>query len=110
MGAEMATSQDFVNWVPMGAVTSDWFRIIFMADTEGLPSFGSGSVHTTIYFPEWLSMHAAILPLAEQHRIVGEVDARTTAIAHLEAELEQQIVRSPRLRQSTRLHPGGRVG
>lgn len=40
-------------------------------------------------------------PLAEQHQIVAEVEARTTAIDHLEAELDRQITRSSRLRQST---------
>jgi len=40
-------------------------------------------------------------PLAEQHEIVAEVEARTTAIDHLEAELDEQITRSNRLRQST---------
>jgi type I restriction enzyme S subunit len=41
-----------------------------------------------------------IPPLAEQHQIVAEVEARTTAIDHLEAELDRQITRSNRLRQS----------
>lgn len=40
-------------------------------------------------------------PLAEQLQIVAEVEARTTAIDHLEAELDRQITRSNRLRQST---------
>lgn len=39
-------------------------------------------------------------PLAEQHQIVAEVEARTTAIDHLEAEIDRQITRSNRLRQS----------
>jgi type I restriction enzyme S subunit len=39
-------------------------------------------------------------PLAEQHQIVAEVEARTTAIDHLETELDRQITRSNRLRQS----------
>ena len=42
-----------------------------------------------------------IPPIAEQHQIVDEVEARTTAIDHLEAELDRQITRSNRLRQST---------
>jgi type I restriction enzyme S subunit len=46
-------------------------------------------------------MSTAVPPLAEQHQIVAEVEARTTAIAHLEAELDRQITRSNRLRQST---------
>ena len=40
-------------------------------------------------------------PLAEQHQIVAQVEARTTAIDHLEAELDRQINRANRLRQST---------
>jgi type I restriction enzyme S subunit len=40
-------------------------------------------------------------PLAEQHQIVAEVEARTTTIDHLDAELDRQITRSNRLRQST---------
>lgn len=40
-------------------------------------------------------------PIAEQHQILAEVEARTTTIDHLEAELDRQITRSNRLRQST---------
>lgn len=69
MARAMATSQDFVNWVPTPAVTSEWLSIIFQADTEALRQFGKGSVHKTIYFPEWLSMHIAIPPIAEQVEI-----------------------------------------
>jgi type I restriction enzyme S subunit len=39
--------------------------------------------------------------LVEQRQIVAEVEARTTAIDHLEAELDRQITRSNLLRQST---------
>lgn len=39
-------------------------------------------------------------PLAEQHQIVAEVEARTTAIDHLEVELDRQLTRANRLRQS----------
>jgi hypothetical protein len=38
---------------------------------------------------------------AEQCQIVAEVEARTTAIDHLEAGLDRQISRANRLRQST---------
>jgi type I restriction enzyme S subunit len=46
------------------------------------------------------SLAIPLPPLAEQHQIVAEVEARTTAIDHLEAELDRQITRSNRLRQS----------
>ena len=47
------------------------------------------------------AMPLPLPPIAEQHQIVAEVEARTTAIDHLEAELDRQITRSNRLRQST---------
>ncbi len=46
------------------------------------------------------SFPVPIPPIAEQHQIVAEVEARTTAIDHLEAELDRQISRASRLRQS----------
>ena len=96
----MATSQDFVNWVPTLAVTSDWLRIIFSADREALRRFGKGSVHKTIYFPEWLSLHVAVPPIAEQRRIVAEVERRLSVIEELEAVVAANLQRATRLRQS----------
>lgn len=39
-------------------------------------------------------------PFAEQQQIVAKVEARTTAIDHLEVELDRQFTRADRLRQS----------
>lgn len=100
MGKPMATSQDFVNWVPTSAVTSDWLRIVFSADREALIRFGKGSVHKTIYFPEWLSASIALPPLAEQVRIVAEVDRRVSVLRSVEAEVDANLRRAHALRQS----------
>ncbi|MCP5522093.1 MAG: restriction endonuclease subunit S [Verrucomicrobiales bacterium] len=100
MGREMATSQDFVNWIPTQAVTSDWLRIIFSADREALRRFGKGSVHKTIYFPEWLSAHIAVPPLAEQTRIVADVERRLSVVEELESVVSANLQRATRLRQS----------
>ena len=49
-----------------------------------------------------ISLPVPLPPLAEQHQIVAEVEARSTIIIdHLEGELDLQITRSNRLRQST---------
>ena len=100
MGREMATSQDFVNWIPTPAVTSNWLRIVFSTDRETLRRFGKGSVHKTIYFPEWLSVHVAVPPLAEQTRIVAEVERRLSVVEELEAMVSANLQRANRLRQS----------
>ncbi len=101
MGRAMATSQDFVNWVPTIAVTSDWLRVVFTADRDALIRFGKGSVHKTIYFPEWLSASIALPPLAEQARIVAEVDRHLSIIREVETEVDANLQRAQALRQAT---------
>lgn len=49
----------------------------------------------------FIGYEISLPPFAEQHQIVAEVETRVTAIDHLEAELDRQITRSNRLRQST---------
>lgn len=100
MQRPMATSQDFVNWIPTEAVTSDWLKIVFMADREALRSFGKGSVHKTIYFPEWLSMHIAVPPLREQAAIAAEVESQLSLNDAAALVLKQGLKRAARLRQS----------
>ncbi len=101
MGKPMATSQDFVNWVPTIAVTSDWLRVVFTADRDALIRFGKGSVHKTIYFPEWLSASIALPPQAEQARIVAEVDRHLSIIHEVEAEVDANLKRAQALQQAT---------
>ncbi|MEX5563585.1 restriction endonuclease subunit S [Pseudophaeobacter sp. 1A16562] len=87
MGRSMATSQDFVNWVPTEAISSEWLQLVMIAERPAIPRFSKGAVHQTIYYPAWLSMHVALPPLAEQHRIVAKVDALMALYDRLEAAL-----------------------
>jgi type I restriction enzyme S subunit len=100
MARPMATSQDFVNWTPTQAVTSDWLRVVFLADREALIRFGKGSVHKTIYFPEWLSVHIAVPPIAEQNRIVSEVERLLSLADDAEVQVSGNLQRAERLRQA----------
>lgn len=81
LGRPMATSQDFVNWICTEALDPRWLQIVFLADPTALRRFGKGSTHTTVYFPEVLSLHIALPPLAEQRAIVAEVDSRLSDCA-----------------------------
>lgn len=89
MGKPMATSQDFVNWVCGPAVSPDWLKWLFVAEGAALYRFGKGSTHTTIYFPEWLSLHVALPPLEEQSEIVRRVEKLFAFADHLEERLSQ---------------------
>jgi type I restriction enzyme S subunit len=83
----MATSQDFVNWVPTGAVSSTWLQLVMIAERPAIDRFSKGAVHQTIYYPAWLAMHIALPPLAEQHRIVAKVDELMALCDQLETSL-----------------------
>ena len=83
----MATSQDFVNWVPTEALSAEWLQLVMVAERPAIPRFSKGAVHQTIYYPAWLSMHVALPPLVEQHRIVAKVDKLMVLCDRLEASL-----------------------
>jgi type I restriction enzyme S subunit len=100
MGRPMATSQDFVNWIPTRAISPEWLQVVLMADKDALLRFGKGTVHTTIYFPEVLSFHVAVPPFAEQTRIVAEVERRLSVIDAVDTAAEVNLARCNRLRQS----------
>ena len=87
MGRPMATSQDFVNWVPTKAVASEWLQLVMMAERPAFHRFSKGAVHQTIYYPAWLAMHVVLPPLAEQHRIVAKVDELMALCDRMEAGL-----------------------
>lgn len=89
MGKPMATSQDFVNWICGPAVNPDWLKWLFVAEEAALYRFGKGSTHTTIYFPEWLSLNVALPPLEEQSEIVRRVEKLFAFADHLEERLSQ---------------------
>jgi type I restriction enzyme S subunit len=110
MGRPMATSQDFVNWVPTKAITSEWLQLVMIAEKPAIPRFSKGAVHQTIYYPAWLSMHVALPPLAEQHRIVAKVDALMPLCDRLEASLTATAATRSRLLDAIlneALAPGG---
>jgi type I restriction enzyme S subunit len=78
----MATSQDFVNWVCSDALDPRFLMFALMAEGDHILTFGKGSTHTTIYFPEVLAFHIALPPIAEQHRIVEMAGALLKRVNH----------------------------
>lgn len=92
LGTDMATSQDFANWVCSDRLDPRFLTYLFIAEGNALLRFASGAVHQTIYFPELKALHIALPPLEEQQRIVAILDeafegldrARENAEANLE--------------------------
>ncbi len=70
MGRQMATSQDFVNWVCDPKVLDYRFlKYILLAERSSFFRFAHGTTHQTIYFPEVKAFHVCLPSLQTQGRI-----------------------------------------
>lgn len=78
MGEDMATSQDFVNWVCSEDLDPEFLQKLFIAEKESLLEFGKGTVHKTIYFPEVKAFRVCVPPVREQRKIVAKLNALQT--------------------------------
>ena len=120
LGEEMATSQDFVNWVCSDEIVPEYLMYAFMAEGERLRSFGQGTTHTTIYYPEVKALHVCHPPADEQRRIVARIeelfsrlDAGVAALRHAKAQLQryrQSVLAAAVTGQLTQALPSRQAG
>jgi len=92
MGKEMATSQDFVNWVCLKDLYYHFLKYILLSENRSFLRFASGTTHQTIYFPEVKAFHVCHPPLPEQKaiaHILGSLDDKIELNRRLNATLEQ---------------------
>lgn len=73
MGREMATSQDFVNWVCGPELDPIFLMRALMQAREHLRSLASGSTHKTIYFPTVKQFAMIVPPLGLQKEFARQV-------------------------------------
>jgi type I restriction enzyme S subunit len=74
LGREMVTSQDLVDWICGEHLDPAFLMHLFIAEKESIKSFGKGSAHKTVYFPEVQAFHVCLPPVGEQRRIVAKLD------------------------------------
>src|SRR3569832_381909 len=89
MGASMATSQDFANWVCSPALLPEFLMYALLAEGDGLREFGEGSTHTTIYYPELKALHIALPPLEEQAVVVRLLEQRLRTVEGLAEKVSE---------------------
>jgi type I restriction enzyme, S subunit len=75
MGKPMATSQDFVNWVPGPKLRSWYLAYALIGAPDYLRGLSSGAVHKTIYMPTLKSLHIRLPSLHAQDRMVKRIQA-----------------------------------
>ncbi|CAM5525637.1 hypothetical protein SAVIM338S_04027 [Streptomyces avidinii] len=96
MGVEMATSQDFVNWVCGPAISPKYLHYILVSEQESVRRFAHGTTHQTVYYPEAKAFHVCIPERVEQDAIAGVLGALDEKIAVNEriADVADELCRS----------------
>ncbi|OIQ87228.1 EcoKI restriction-modification system protein HsdS [mine drainage metagenome] len=91
MGASMATSQDFVNWVCGPELDYRYLKYVLLAERRAFLRFASGTTHQTIYYPEVKAFHIAMPALGRQRQVadvLGSLDDRIDLLRQTNATLE----------------------
>lgn len=91
MGTDMATTQDFVNWVCGPALRPEYLLYVFRSMQQEFRRLTMGSTHQTIYMPDVARFATCIPPRPEQEQIVAFVRHETARIDALVAKKERLI-------------------
>jgi type I restriction enzyme S subunit len=98
MGADMATTQDFVNWVCGPNLRPEYLLYVFRSMQQEFRRLTMGSTHQTIYMPDVGGFSTPLPPIAEQDRIVVFVREHARRIDALVARVRDAIARLKELR------------
>ena len=100
MGQDMATTQDFVNWVCGDKVLPTYLWYCLQAMTPEYDRLRFGSTHQTIYMPDVAQFKVPVPPTDVQERISNFLDEQTARIDLLIAEKEALAERLREYRRS----------
>jgi type I restriction enzyme S subunit len=91
MPVSMATSQDFVNWIPNPKrLRSDYLLYVLRAMKDEFRRLTMGSTHQTIYMPDVAAFSIPLPPLDEQEAIVQSIRSELRRIDHTTSVLGRQ--------------------
>jgi type I restriction enzyme S subunit len=89
LGRDMATSQDFVNWVCSTKLLPEYLYWAFRGSAPTFELEKQGSTHQTIYMPVVERFRLLLPPVSEQERIVDVLDEAEALRAKRRAALAQ---------------------
>ena len=104
MGIDMATTQDFANWVCGPTLNPKYLLYVFRAMGGEFERLRMGSTHNTIYMPDIRSMRCPLPPLDEQKMISSFLDVETSKIDGLVSEQRRLIELLKEKRQAVISH------
>jgi type I restriction enzyme S subunit len=88
MGSEMATSQDFVNWICSHELNPRFLMYVLLSEHSTFGSFASGTTHQTIYFPEVKAFHICMPRRHQQDQVVNVLSAYDELIENNSRRIE----------------------
>jgi len=88
MGVDMATTQDFANWVCGPSLKQEFLLQVLRSMRTDFDRMMMGSTHNTIYMPDIQALRFALPPKPEQEAITDFVASETAKIDTLAAEAE----------------------
>lgn len=96
-GCEMATSQDFVNWVCGPALLPAYLMWLLRASRRFIRGLSTGAIHQTVYTDVVKRFRVCLPDPAEQERISARLDEAFALITRLRAAQEDQLAALDRL-------------
>lgn len=90
-GCEMATSQDFVNWVCGPELHSGYLMWLLRASRSFVRSLSTGAVHQTVYTNAVKQFRVCLPDLKEQQRIADHLDENLRLNQRLQKALSTQL-------------------
>ena len=100
MGQEMATSQDFANWVCGDEIIPEYLLYVFRSMGQEFDRLTQGSTHQTIYMPDIESFKTPLPPIEEQREIVEHIQTENKRLWDLIDTIEETTSLLKEKRQS----------
>ncbi|WP_420634459.1 restriction endonuclease subunit S [Candidatus Palauibacter sp.] len=91
LGVDMATTQDFVNWICGPSIRPEYLLYVFRAMESEFRRLTMGSTHQTIYMHDVDGFSTPVPPISEQDQIVAFIRKETARIDALVTKQERLI-------------------
>lgn len=91
MGRDMATTQDFANWICKENLIPEFLLYIFKGMKSEFDRLMMGSTHKTIYMPDISKFAMGLPPVSEQISIINFLDQETLKADKLIEESQRAI-------------------
>ena len=91
LGVDMATTQDFVNWICGPSLRPEYLLYVFRAMAPEFRRLTMGSTHQTIYMPDVGRLQTPVPPIHEQDEVVTLIRQEIGGLDTLTAKVREAM-------------------